>query len=47
MAIVHSQVSYDRWMKEVKMHFFTGLASTWINTFVTDQVWLQVSFDLT
>ena len=27
--IVQFQVCYDRWMKEVKKHFFTGLASIW------------------
>ena len=27
--IVQFQVCYDRWRKEVKKHFFTGLASIW------------------
>ena len=30
-VIVQFRVHYDRWIKKVKTHFFTGLASIWSN----------------
>ena len=29
IPVVQFRVCYDCWIKEVKMHFFTGLASIW------------------
>ena len=33
MLIAHFRSRYDRWIKEVKTHFFIALASIWSNIF--------------